>query len=133
VLPAYFKIRVFNDAGVSVTVQVDFKPYAWSGGTVAYGSNSTIISSGAVSSAASVSSAAQDNHTSPNAGGHLTVFATATSPTGDQQLIVYLLGSNDNTTFEDLQATVGEGKGTVVGYMPLNGASGSALHQQFEV
>lgn len=131
-LPNYYKFRVYNDAGVSVTVQVDWQPYAWSGGSLAYAANTTPIGSGAISSATAGTSSAIDNSTAKNAGGFLTVGATpGSSPTGNKQLIIYLLGSNDNSIFEDLQGGVGEGTGTVLGEMPLAGTS--LLHMQLEV
>ena len=131
-LPSNWKVRVYNDAGVSVTVQVDFRGYSISSGQPSYAANGTLIASGAVASAAATSSAAQDNTTNKAIGGHFTVFATPSlAPSGNKQLLVYLIGSNDGTNYEDLQATVGEGLGTLIGVMPLAGTG--ALHQQYEV
>jgi len=131
-LPKFFKFRAYNDAGVSVTVQVDWLPYTFAAGAPAYHAKATPIASGAVASAAAAISSAIDNSTALDVGGHLMVYATpGASPTGNKQLVVYLIGSDDNSVFEDLQATVGEGLGTVVGTMPLSGTS--ALHQMIEV
>jgi len=131
-LPRYFKLRVYNDAGVSVTVQVDWLPYKAGPTGLTYGTPATVITPGAIASAAASTSAAQDNSTAANLGGHLMVTATpASAPSGNKRLLVYLLGSNDNTLFEDLQGAVGEGFGNVVATFALAGTS--ALHQSFEV
>jgi hypothetical protein len=131
-LPKYYKIRVYNDAGVSVTVQADWLPFKVGSSGLSYGTNSSVIASGSVSSAAAATSSAQDNSSNGYEGGHLTLYATpGSAPSGNKRLLVYLLGSNDNTTFEDLQATVGEGYGNLVGTMNLTGTS--ALHLSLEV
>jgi hypothetical protein len=131
-LPKYYKIRAYNDTTISVTVQVDWLPYKIGSAGITYGTNATVITSGSIGSLTATASSAQDNSSVVNEGGHLMVTATpASTPGGNQRLILYLLGSNDNTLFEDFQGTVGEGYGLVVGAMRLTGTS--ALHASFEV
>ena len=132
-LPRYYKVRVYNDAGVSVTIQVNWNAYKIGSGSPTYAGDANLIASAPVSSPGSVLSAAQDNLASGgNIGGHIMVFATpGGAPSGNKQLLVYLIGSNDNTNFEDIQSAVGEANGTLIGIMPLSGTG--AQHLPFEV
>jgi len=68
VLPKFYKVRCYNDAGVSVTVQADWLPYTFASGAPAYHAKVTPIASGAVSSAAAATSAAIDNSTALDVG-----------------------------------------------------------------
>lgn len=131
-LPKYYKIRVYNDAGVAVTVQVDWMPYKVGSSGTTFGSSATPIASASISSAGNSISSAVDNSAAGNQGVHVVVTATpASAPSGNKQLLLYLLGSIDNSSFEDIYTANGEGYGSVVLGMSLSGTS--AQHQVFEI
>ncbi|MBX6311511.1 MAG: hypothetical protein IRY99_01095 [Isosphaeraceae bacterium] len=131
-LPNQYKIRVYNDAGVDTTVQVDWRPYHLDANGINYATLVTPIASQTVASATQVLSTAIDNSAAKNLGGHLLVTATpSAAPSGNQRLLVYLLGSNDGVAFEDQYAALGEGYGSTVFELDLTGTG--TVHRLFEV
>jgi hypothetical protein len=131
-LPKYYKFEVTNDAGVTLDVNLDWLPYYVGASGVVYGTLvSGIVSNAALTSTSTSTSSAQDNSSAKNVGGHLMVTVTPSSaPSGDDRLVVSLLGSLDNTTFENIQ-TLNMTYGNFLDSVPLAGTS--ALSQLIDV
>lgn len=102
-LPKYYKFKIVNDCGQSISsTTLTWTPYKWLSGGPSYATNATPVSAQTIASAATYTSAAIDNTSALNAGGVFVFQATlAGAPSGNQALRVYLVPSADNSVFED--------------------------------
>jgi hypothetical protein len=126
-LPSYYKFKLVNDCGVNTTATVAWLPFRV-GQNDGYGVPVAAIGGVVVPAGSSATSAAQTN---PDGGGVLrhgghavaTVNPTGT-PSGNKTLYLYMLKSNDGTTFGD------QGE-HLIGSMPV--AASGAVTFSFEV
>ena len=101
-LPSYYRFKATNDGGVSSTVTVNWQAYKVSGGVVTYATAGALtnLSSASIASAASATSPTIDNTTDRNTGGYATFTVNpGSTPTGNQQWLLFLEKSNDNSVF----------------------------------
>jgi hypothetical protein len=126
-LSAYYKFKVVNDCGVNTTATVSWLPFRV-GVNEGYGASVAAISGVVLAAGASTTSAAQTNPDGSGVlrhGGHVVVTVNpSAAPTGNKSLYLYLLKSNDGTTYGD-QAE------HMIGTMPVSAAG--AVSFSFEV
>lgn len=101
-LPSFYRFKATSDGGVTATVTVNWQAYKVSGGVLTYAAagNLTNLNAASVASAASATSPTIDNTTDKNTGGYATFTVNpGSTPTGNQQWLLFLEKSNDGTTF----------------------------------
>lgn len=101
-LPSYYRFKAKNDGGVASTVTVNWQSYKIVAGVTTYGTAGALtnLSAASIASTATATSPTIDNTSDKNHGGFATFTVNpGSSPTGNQQWLLYLEKSNDNSVF----------------------------------